>query len=174
VRQLTQKYTTRFATGSAGTTIHYPQKPKTTYHINRIDLLGRDGEPAHEIFTWDYLRIRITFHSPCELKNGSVVVQIATVGGTRLLLGSTTPDQNYPVRFKAGKNVVDFTIPKLILNTGQYQLGAALAIPNVEYLCDGLDFGMLEVTGKDVFDAGLIPDCERYLIPMDCEWTVAE
>jgi hypothetical protein len=102
------------------------------------------------------------------------VIQISTLGGHRLLLGSTTPDQNYPIRFKHGENVVDFTIPMLILNAGQYQLGAALAIPNVEYLCGGLDFGMLEVAGKDVFDAGLIPDSERYLIPMNCEWTVAE
>lgn len=174
IRQLTQKYAKNFAMGPVGATIHYPEKPKNTYHIIRLDLFGRDGKPAHEIFTWDYLRIRITFNSPCEVKNGSVVIQISTNGGTRLLLGSTTPDQNHPVRFKAGENVIDFTIPKLILNAGKYQLGAALAIPNIEYLCDGLDFGALEVNGKDVFDAGLIPDSERYLIPMDCEWTLAE
>lgn len=174
VKHITQEYLSHHSTRPASSSIDYPEKQNDSYHIVRIDLLGPDGKPAREIFTWDPLRIRITFNSPSELKNGSVVLQISTLSGVRLLLASTTPDQNHPVRFQAGRNAVELIIPKLMLNAGRYQLGAALAIPNVEYLCDGLDFGILEVSGRDIHESGLIPDSERYLVPMGCEWATID
>ena len=72
--------------------------------------------------------------------------------------------------FVEGNNVIDCVIPQLMLSAGKYQMGAALAVPTVEYLCDGLDYGSLEVAPKDVFNSGLSPHSGRSLIPMDYRW----
>lgn len=154
--------------------IRYPEQPKDTFHIEQIQVLDRNGVPKQKVCTWDAVRFRVVFNSPREVKNGSVVLQISTTTGSRLLLASTKPDQSFPMTFHRGTNSIDCFIPQLMLSAGQYHVGASLAIPNIEFLCDGLDYGSLEVDGRDVFNSGLSPNASRSLIPMDCRWEMIE
>lgn len=167
---IVDEYLSRASGYEASSLIRYPEKPKTSFYIERIEILAVDGTPKHKVFTWDAIHFRVVFHSPRWMKNGSVVFQIATTGGTRLLLASTEPDQSFQMHFMEGQNAVEFVIPRLMLSAGKYQLGAALAIPNIEYLCEGLDYALLSVETRDVFKSGLPPQSSRYLIPMECHW----
>ena len=169
-----ENYFSGFAGSAASAIIHYPEQSKTTFHIERIEILDQNGDLKQKIYTWDAVRFRIVFHSPRAVKIGSVVFQISTTSGSRLLLASTEPDQSVPISFREGNNIVDCFIPQLMLTAGKYQLGASLAIPNIEYLCEGLDHALIEVEAKDVFNSGLSPNSTRSLIPMDCRWQIVK
>ncbi len=133
-------------------------------------MIGEDGELLKAVSTWNFVIFRIYFYSPAVFQFGSVVLKISTLTGVVLALMSTQPDQKILTPFKEGLNFIDCRIDKLPLSAGQYNIGAALAIPNVEWLCNELDFGVLTVQARDIYNSGKSPDTTRYQVAMDVSW----
>jgi lipopolysaccharide transport system ATP-binding protein len=144
----------------------------SSFYIDRIEILEFNGQPKTQTCTWDSVRFRIVFYSPYNLNNGSVVLQISTISGAVLSLCSTQPDRLVKVGFKQGLNQIDCVFPKLMLSSGKYFIGAGLAIANAEWLVRELDQGIIEVLPKDVFQSGLAPKNDRYIVPQEHTWEV--
>lgn len=167
------QYLGQFRTENQNSVIHFNNN-KTGYYVHRIEILEIDGSIKEELHTWDSVRFRIIFHSPCSLKAGSVVLQLSTLSGTVISLCSTYPDSNFKLEFKEGMNQVDCIFPRLMLSSGKYLIGAGLAIPNVEWLYQELEYGVLNVLPQDVFGSGLSPVNSRYLIPQEHKWEMLQ
>ncbi len=150
--------------------IHYPEKPLQEFHLQKIELLDEGGELKKSLQTWDYVRFRITFHSPRPLKSGAINFHLNAPSGTRLLLTSNSPDQSFTLHYQEGTNVIDCVISKLMLAAGQYLIGASLAVPHIECLYYGVDHALIEVQSKDIYDSGFAPESHRAFVPMDCHW----
>ena len=144
----------------------------SSFYIDRIEILELNEQPKTQTCTWDSVRFRIVFHSPYNLNNGSVVLQISTISGAVLSLCSTQPDRLVKVSFKQGLNQIDCVFPKLMLSSGKYFIGAGLAIANAEWLVRELEQGIIEVLPKDVFQSGLAPKNDRYIVPQEHTWEV--
>jgi hypothetical protein len=102
-----------------------------------------------------------------------VVLYISTMGGTLLTLCSTSPDSALSMTFREGINFVDCEFPRLPLSAGSFLIGAALAIPNVEWLDLEPHAGVLEVRSRDVFGSGRAPLADRYPIPFEHRWRIS-
>jgi lipopolysaccharide transport system ATP-binding protein len=172
VEDIINQYLGQFHTEGKNNVIHFQNKSNTGYYVDRIELLEMDGVAKEKVHTWDCVRFRIVFHSPCNLKAGSVVLQISTLSGVVITLCSTQPDSTFQIEFKQGMNQVDCVFPRLMLSSGKYLIGAALTISNAEWLYQALDQGILQVLPQDIFGSGLAPVSSRYLIPQENRWEV--
>ncbi len=170
VDQVLQTFLNEPTETHSSTFIRYPEKPLDQFHLQKIELLDEQGELKRTLQTWDYVRFRITFHSPRPLKSGAVNFHLNTPSGTRLLLASNSPEQSFTLNYREGTNQIDCVLSKLMLAAGHYLIGASLAVPNIECLYDGVDHALIEVQSKDIYDSGLAPHSHRALIPMDCHW----
>ena len=172
IEDVIPKYLDQFDRGTRlGNVIQFDTKDNTKYYIEKIEILEIDGiTPKYELYTWDSVRFRISFFSPCVLEVGSVILQISTLEGTVLSLCSTQPDSNFILKFEEGINQVDCVFPKFILSAGKYLIGAGLAIPNVEWLYRELERDVISVSTKDVYQSGFAPNSSRYLVPQEHSW----
>lgn len=176
VEHVINQYLAQFHTSGQDNTqnhiIYFNNKTKTGYYVDRIEILEIDGTVKKKVHTWDSVRFRVVFYSPCNLKTGSVVIQISTLSGVIITLCSTQPDSSYQIDFQKGMNHVDCVFPHLMLSSGKYLIGAGLAIPNAEWLYQELEHGILQVLPQDIFSSGLAPVNSRYVIPQEHRWEV--
>jgi lipopolysaccharide transport system ATP-binding protein len=150
----------------------FPTKGVDAPHIVRIEILDKAGEPLPRPRTWDFVRFRIVFYSPIQIKRGSVVLYIYTLEGSLLTLCSTSPDSAYPMSIEPGVNFVDCDFPQLMLSAGSFVIGAGLAIPNVEWLDNQPHAATFEVYARDTFNSGFAPAAARYPVAMDHFWRI--
>jgi lipopolysaccharide transport system ATP-binding protein len=150
-----------------------PSGLRSDFRITRIEQLDSAGAPKPALATWDDVVIRIWYRAERRLERGSVVVELRTLEGTRLLLLSTQPDSILDVTLEPGEHAVDCAIKKLPIASGDYVLGAGLAVPNAEWLWLNSDLARLTVLPRDVFGSGLAPVAARALIAPDHYWRVA-
>jgi lipopolysaccharide transport system ATP-binding protein len=171
VSQYLEQFHTKDRDNSQPHIIHFDNS-KTGYSVERIEILEIDGAAKEKLYTWDSVRFRVVFHSPGNLKNGSVVLQISTLSGAVLTLCSTQPDSGFPIEFKKGINHVDCIFPRLMLSAGKYFIGVGLAIPDAEWLYREFEHGVLQILPRDVFNSRLAPVQSRYVIPQEHTWEV--
>ncbi len=143
---------------------HQPQ-------LLRIEILDQHGIPKPCLQTWDHAKFRVFYQSPKYFRGGSVELYISSLNGTLLIRCSTSPDSNYQLDFEKGIGFVDCDFPTLPLSAGSYILGAALAIPNVQWLDNRPHAATLRVEPRDVFGSGLAPRATRYPIAITHDWT---
>jgi lipopolysaccharide transport system ATP-binding protein len=174
IDSIISQYIGQFNSEEQNQVIYFENKDKTGYYVDRIEILELDGTIKRQVHTWDSVRFRIVFHSPKNVKAGSVVFQISTLSGVVITLCSTQPDSTFPIEFKPGMNQVDCVFPRLMLSSGKYLIGAALAIPNAEWLYRQLEHGLLHILPQDVFQSGLAPAYSRYVIAQEHTWEMKE
>jgi lipopolysaccharide transport system ATP-binding protein len=155
-----------------GNIISLSRRPSDEFYVDRIEILDGDRRPLSHVKTWDEVIFRIIFHSPRDFPAGSVEFLISTMSAVPVLRCSTRPDSMVPSPFKEGENVIECHIPRLALSAGRYLIGAGLAVPNVEWLYQNLDGGVLEIGARDIFSSGLPPHSSRYVVPMEHTWIV--
>jgi lipopolysaccharide transport system ATP-binding protein len=139
-------------------------------YVESIEMLDLDGRPKNQVFTWDDVRMRVTFFSVHEVKKGSVVLKLSTLDGRSICLLATQPDQTFNVSFEKGRNAVDCIIRSLPLSAGDFLIGAGLAVPNVEWLAQSFDEKTITIHPKDIYGAGTAPIAERGLIAARYQW----
>jgi len=158
---------------SVGTLYEINSDPRQEFQILKIEMLDENGRTKSVLSTWDRVKFRIHYYAKCRLENGSAVFQVRSLEGVRLLLCSTQPDSNIPMTIEAGKHYVDCEFPSWPLAGGRYLIGAALAIPNKEWLTPLEDMALLEVEGRDVLHSGMIvPHMSRALMVIPHSWLI--
>jgi lipopolysaccharide transport system ATP-binding protein len=155
-----------------GNVISLSRKASDEFYVDRIEILNGKGKPLTHLKTWDEATFRIVFHSPRNFPAGSVEFQIATASGVPVVRCSTRPDSAVPSPFREGENIIECHFPRLALSAGRYLIGAGLAVPNVEWLYQNLDGGVLEIGARDIFNSGSPPQSSRYVVPMEHNWIV--
>lgn len=159
---------------SAGRHPHviFEEEPHTEadFSLTRIETLAEAGEPKADVATWDRVRFRFHFYCRRPVQRGSVILEIRTLEGTRMIVLSTQPDGVLPLAFEEGHQAVDCIIDSLPLAAGDYVVAAALAIPNLERLWFRHDAGTLTVLPRDVYASGLAPVVQRAVIAVPHTW----
>lgn len=149
-------------------------KPKTEkyrdFDITCLEILNHDNTPSVKISTWDRIKIRLHYHAKREVKSGSAVIKISSLGGVTLFLLSTQPGLNIPMKIKKGVNNIDCVLDKLPLSAGDYIIGCGLAIPNKEWLCWEDHLGIMSIQPKDVYQSGLAPMNNTSLLSIPYTW----
>ena len=145
-------------------------QPEAEYSITRIEVLNEAGEPMPTVATWDAVRIRFHIYARTELQRGSVILEIRTVEGTRVIVLSTQPDSTLPLPFEEGFQAVDCVIEELPLAAGQYVVAASLAVPNMDWLWFRPEVGVLTVEARDVYNSGFAPNVRRAAVALHHRW----
>jgi lipopolysaccharide transport system ATP-binding protein len=145
-------------------------QPEAEYSITRIELLNDAGQPMPTISTWDRVRVRFHIYARTKLQRGSVILEIRTIEGTRVIVLSTQPDGTLPLPFEEGFQAVDCVIDELPLAGGQYVVAASLAVPNMDWLWFRPEVGILSVEARDVYSSGFAPDVKRAAIALHHHW----
>ena len=174
IDQCIESYIARSIGPQAGNVIEFPPTGLNRPHIRRIEILDQDGRPFARPRTWDFVKFRIFFCSPVEIKNGSVVLYVSTTSGSPLTLCSTQPDSAFPMIIGKGEGAIDCDFPRLPLSGGTFIIGAGLAIPNVEWLDHQQHVATFEVVGRDIFHSGLSPSTARYPVPIEHYWSMPQ
>lgn len=143
-----------------------------SFYILEVALLNQHLEFKPFTKTWDYVRIRITYYSPKAITNGSVVLELSTLSGNRLIQYSTRPLSGLELQISKGKSYVDCIIPCLPLASGNYLMSIGLAIPMVEWLCWKENIATLEVNENDVYESSFPPTQERTSVAVEHYWEV--
>jgi hypothetical protein len=99
-----------------------------------------------------------------------VEVTLTAADGSRVLLLATQPDGVLPLAFTPGEHCVECLIEKLPLAAGEYTVGAALAVPTVQWLWRMPDLAGLTVVPRDVYGSGLAPVASRSLLAVPHHW----
>jgi lipopolysaccharide transport system ATP-binding protein len=148
-----------------------PTEPaQREFAVTRIEVLDADGRPKPVVSTWDDVVFRITYRCTQQVRAGSVELTIAAADIGRVLLLTTQPDGTCPLEFKPGEHRIDCRVAKLPLAAGEYAVGAALAIPNVQWLWQGQDLGSFTVVPRDVYGSGYAPEVPRTLLAVEHHW----
>ncbi|HEY8164293.1 MAG TPA: ABC transporter ATP-binding protein [Gemmatimonadaceae bacterium] len=140
--------------------------------VTRIEIRDLDGAPLPLVSTWDDVAIRITVRSRTRIERGSVVLQLMTAEGTKVLTLSTQPDGRLPLPIQPGEQSVECVIKRLPLAAGDYIVGAGVAIPHVQWLSWQPELAKLRVCTRDVYGSGIAPATSRSLIAVDHDWRV--
>lgn len=138
--------------------------------ITKVEILDTEGRPKELVYTWDSFVIRVHFESKERVKNASVVIEMKTLDGIRVLVLSTQPDGTYHLPLEPGQDYVDCIIEQPSFSAGEYVIGAGLAIPRVEYLWRKEELGRLHIQAKDVYECGLSPTTARSLLAVRHKW----
>ena len=144
--------------------------PEADFSMTRIETLDESGNPKPDVATWDSVRFRFHFYCRRPVQRGSVVLEIRTLEGTRMIVLSTQPDGVLPLAFDEGHQAVDCIINELPLAAGEYAIAAALAIPNLERLWFRHDAGTLTVLPRDVYASGMAPTTQRAVVATRHTW----
>ena len=150
------------------------KKKLITFQIVEISLLDQKFEPKIITKTWDYLSIRIKYYAAKAISNGSVVLEIATLSGCKLIQYSTQPLSGVQLQIFEGESYVDCIIPCLPLSSGSYNLSVGLAIPMVEWLCWEEHIATLEVANNDVYHSNFPPYQEVTPVAVEHYWKIPE
>ncbi len=150
-----------------------PPSLESKFAVTAIQMLDAAWKPLSVLGTWDYVRFRIHFSATQRSQRGSVVFKIQTRDNTPILLCSTQPDSTFPLAIEEGTHAVDCVFPKWPLSEGRYRVGVGLAIPTVEYLTWHENLCDLQTVGRDVFQSGLAPSSDRYLVAAPHYWEAA-
>jgi lipopolysaccharide transport system ATP-binding protein len=145
-------------------------QPEADFSMTRIELLDESGSPKPDVSTWDKVRFRFHFYARRPIQRASVDFEIRTREGARMIVLSTQPDGTFPLSFEEGFQAVDCVIDSLPLSSGDYSVGAGLAIPNMEWLWLRQEVGTLTVLPKDVYGSGMAPASKRALIALPHTW----
>jgi lipopolysaccharide transport system ATP-binding protein len=145
-------------------------QPEAEYSITKVELLGSSGEPMPTVSTWDPVRFRFHIYARNTLQRGSVILEIRTIEGTRVIVLSTQPDGTLPLPFEEGFQAVDCVIDELPLAAGQYVIAASLAVPNMDWLWFRPEIGILSVEERDVYSSGFAPNVKRAAIALHHRW----
>lgn len=140
------------------------------FAITQIEILDKNGKPKGIVSTWDDVVFRIQYHCKRYIERGSVVLELCTFEGYKLFLLSTQPDGTLPLHFEVGSHAVECIVEKFPFASGEYIIGAGLAIPQVEWLWHKTELGRLTVMPRDVYDSGLAPTAARALIAVGHFW----
>jgi hypothetical protein len=140
------------------------------YSITKVELLDGRGEPMPTISTWDAVRFRFHIYARSALQRGSVVLEIRTIEGTRVIVLSTQPDGTLPLPLAEGFQAVDCVIDELPLAAGQYVVAASIAIPNMDWLWFRPEIGILSVEERDVYGSGFAPNVKRAAVALHHRW----
>src|SRR5262249_26789625 len=83
------------------------------FAVTRIETLDNDGRPKPVISTWDDVVFRVWYSSKRHIQRGSVILELASFDGTKVLLLSTEPDGRMALAFQPGEACVDCVIEEL-------------------------------------------------------------
>jgi lipopolysaccharide transport system ATP-binding protein len=142
------------------------------FQITEIAALDQNKNIKSIIKTWDYLRIRIRYYCPQVISQGSVVLEIHTISGTKLMEYSTRPLSGFELFLDKGESAIDCIIPCLPLSAGSYRLNVGLAIPMTQWLCQEENIAVLEVASHDIYQSNFPPTQERTPIAVPYHWEV--
>jgi lipopolysaccharide transport system ATP-binding protein len=145
-------------------------QPEAEYSITKVELLDEQGAPLPTVSTWDRVRIRFHIYARTALQRGSVILEIRTIEGTRVIVLSTQPDGTLPLPFEEGFQAVDCVIDELPLGAGQYVVAASLAVPNMDWLWFRPEVGILTVAARDVYNSGFAPSVKRAALAVHHRW----
>jgi len=140
------------------------------FQILEIALLDQNFQLKPVTKTWDYLRIRIRYYSPKQVSNGSVVLEVSTFSGNKLIQYSTQPLSGLELTLPKGESYTDCIIPCLPLACGSYLMSFGLAIPMTEWLCWEENIATLEITDNDVYESKFPPLQERTTLAVEHYW----
>lgn len=146
------------------------EKNSDKLYIHKVILLDQSSNTKPVIKTWDYLRIRTYYFSPQKIQHGSVVIEIYTLSGSKLIEYSTQPLSGLELSFFPGDYYTDCIIPCLPLAAGNYRIIVGLAVPRIEWLCREENIRLLEVSENDVYKSGFPPDQQRTPIAIEHYW----
>ncbi len=146
---------------------------KNNFQIIEVSLLDRNYQLKPITKTWDYVKIRIRYYSPRTITHGSVVLEIYTFSGTKLIQYSTSPLSGLDVSIKQGESYIDCIVPSLPLSAGSYRFGAGLALPMVEWLCWDGDLAILEIASNDIYKSKFPPNQERTPLAVEHYWELS-
>jgi lipopolysaccharide transport system ATP-binding protein len=142
------------------------------FQINEIVVLDEKNIIKSIIRTWDYIKIRIHYYSPINIHSGSVVLEIYTFSGNKLIEYSTQPLSGLEFSFICGKSYADCIIPCLPLAAGNYKIRIGLAVPMSEWLCREENIAPLEIASRDIYKSGFPPDQQRTPVAVEHYWEV--
>ena len=142
--------------------------------ITKIELLDERGQPKPVVGTWERVTFRLWYRSKRKIPRGSMNLQISSLHGATLALFTTEPDSAVPLNILPGDHAVDCEIESLPLASGDYLIGAGLALPNVEMLWWQPELATFTVAARDVLGSGLAPVSTRALIATRHHWRLLE
>jgi lipopolysaccharide transport system ATP-binding protein len=145
---------------------------KSQFQITGIEILDPEGNPKDRVYTWDSFILRVRYEAQTRVSKGSVAILISSVEGAPLVLLSTEPDSAVPMTIEYGKHEVDCLIKKIPLSAGDFLIGAALALPNQEWLVKKESLGRMTIYPRDVFGSGLPPTSTRALMAVPHDWHI--
>jgi hypothetical protein len=145
-------------------------QPEAEYSIIKVELLDEQGAPKPTVSTWDCVRFRFHIYARNPLQRGSVILEIRTIEGTRVIVLSTQPDSTLPLPFEEGFQAVDCVVEELPLAAGPYVVAASLAVPNMDWLWFRPEIGILSVEARDVYNSGAAPSVKRAAIALHHRW----
>ena len=140
------------------------------FDVIGLQLLDMKREPINNAVTWEPLIVRIHYAAKSEVKRGSITVLVKARDGTKLLLCSTQPDSGVPLHIYPGVNSIDCIFRKWPLTGGLFVLGIGIAVPMVEYLFLDESICIIHTEGRDIFNSGMVPVADRYLVATDHDW----
>jgi len=142
------------------------QEEENTPRVTRIELLDSSYQKKTVVSTWDDIVLRISYESPSNVREGSIVLDIRDYKEQRLIV----LDSGSRACIKEGSHYVDCFIPKLPLPSGEYFLTVGITMPYVDWLWRKFGIGSIRVNGKDVYGLGRPPAYSRMTMVVDCEW----
>jgi lipopolysaccharide transport system ATP-binding protein len=140
------------------------------FHFLELSITDMNGVSLVNPKTYSGIRWTLRFHSPRELKNGSIYLFLKTLNGITILHFGTRPDMPLDMDFKKGNNSITCILPKLPLPAGTYIVGAGLAIPMKEWLLLNEQLCCITIGEADVFNSGFPPVEGRMLSVTDYSW----
>jgi hypothetical protein len=136
-------------------------------------VLDENAAPMPTVSTWDTVRVRFHIYARTTLQRGSVILEIRTIEGTRVIVLSTQPDSTMPLPLEEGFQAVDCVIDELPLAAGQYVVAASIAVPNMDWLWFRPEIGILTVEARDVYKSGFAPHVRRAAVALHHRWEPA-
>lgn len=144
--------------------------PNARAELVALELLDAGGNTVSSARTWGATAFRLTFDVSEAQRSFAAVISLATNDGVVLVLTSTTPDHDVFFGVEPGRYVVVCEFDCLPLAAGDYRVGIGLAVPRQEYLWRNDAVARLRVESVDIFDSGLPPKNDRYLVATPHRW----
>jgi lipopolysaccharide transport system ATP-binding protein len=140
----------------------------TDVFIERIQLLDADLNEAENLGTWDPLLVRIFYKSHSDIEYATAEVHITSPDGVCLMKCMSYGDRNDRLSLKAGGGYIDFTMEKIELAAGRYELGVGLAKAGRPWLC--FVRMPLEIAERDVYRSGFPPTVAQQYVAPEFRW----
>lgn len=163
----------RFDTIKSSPHVLYENEDNNGFSVGRIEVLDLDMTPKPIVETWDTIVFKVTYFSPRDIENGSVVIKITDHFGNSLMLLSTSPDQDVKLKIHEGINTIQCVLKEIPLAGGEYLIGCGLAIPNKQWLFWKESIATFNVRYKDVYNSGLPPVKSRAIIVPEYKWILS-